>query len=342
MTKTHEMKKLKHMLLPALLLLTGCREEVRPAPDTVEVVFSISGTETRSTDASGEGRVDSWTLLLYRNGKLADAAASSPESTVIRKSLEAGGYTACAVVNPPESFHPEDYPTLQTFSEAESALGNNRPGRLAMAGIRNVSIPGAGAETQVIGVDRLVCKAVIRKISVHFDDPALAAKTFRLKALYLTNCYASSRYGNDWKQEELSLSPERWYNRMGFTSDSEVDALLSDRGIDSIITPATPYGQPHTFYCCPNPVPSRDDDRSGTWSIRPTRLVIEAEIGGKTCYYPVTLPAMQRNRTYIIEEAVIRKPGSLDPEGNEPGAVETAFGTDTDDWGPDYPVEETS
>ena len=73
-----------------------------------------------------------------------------------------------------------------------------------------------------------------------------------------------------------------------------------------------------------------------------TRLVLEAQIGEQTYYYAVTLPVSQRNQVYLIEEAVIRKPGSLDPEQDEPGAIEVTFSTSPDDWSPDYNVTETS
>ena len=69
---------------------------------------------------------------------------------------------------------------------------------------------------------------------------------------------------------------------------------------------------------------------------------LEAQIGDRTYYYPVTLPESQRNRTYLIEEAVIRTLGSLDPEKDQPGSIEVTFRTSTEDWSPAYTVTETS
>jgi hypothetical protein len=212
----------------------------------------------------------------------------------------------------------------------------------AVAGSRSVTVPVPDGSVQRIGVDRLVCKAGIRKVAVQFTDPGLAARPFRLKGIYLTNCYGKSRYGSDWTAEGILSDASAWYNRMGFHSEAGVDGLLAETGLDIPVTADRPHAQEHVFYYYPNPLPASLDTRSGTWTRRKTRLVLEAQVGDRTYYYPVTLPESQRNRTYLIEEAVIRKLGSLDPEQDEPGAIEVTFSTSPDDWSPDYPVTEIS
>ena len=326
-------------LLPGLLLLAGCQGMDKDLPERGEVSFSILGTDTRTTSTDGESNVDHWTLLLYRNGKLADVGTSDSKAS-IRRTLDAGTYTAYAVANPPSSFRPERFTTLTKLSAAESSLGDNAPGRLVMAGKRTITVPVANNRPQTISVDRLVSKVGIQKISTAFASSPLSSRTFLLKAIYLTNCYAKSRLGSDLDESGLVADASCWYNRMRFSSDGSVNALLSDRSIDTEITASVPYRQAHYYYCYPNP--AVQDSRSGDWSIRHTRLVLEAEIDGKTYYYPVTLPQMQRNKTYIVEEAIIRNLGSLDPEMDEPGSIEVVFRTDTDAWDPEYTVQENS
>ena len=203
-------------------------------------------------------------------------------------------------------------------------------------------MPDPDGREQRIDVDRLVCKAGIQKVSVQFDNPALAALPFHLKGIYLTNCYGFSRYGSDCGVADLYYVASAWYNRMGFQSDAGVDGLLAETGLDIPVSAGRPHTQEHVFYFYPNPWPEARDTRSGTWERRMTRLVLEAQIGGQTYYYSVTLPVSQRNQVYLIEEAVIRKPGSLDPEQDEPGAIEVTFSSSPDDWSPDYNVTETS
>lgn len=328
-------------LLGGLLILGGCHRAAPPGPGSVEVVFSVLGETTRATGTDGEAAVDGWALLLYRDGRLAEAGTSSSGSE-IRKTLPAGDYTAFAVVNPPASFDPAGYLSPGALAGAESALGDNAPGRLVMAGRRTVSVPVPDGSVQRIGVDRLVCKAGIRKISVQFADPGLAARPFRLKGVYLTNCYGKSRYGSDWTAENILSTASVWHNRMGFRSEAGLDALLAETGLDIPVSADRPHTQEHVFYFYPNPLPASLDTRSGTWARRRTRLVLEAQIGDRTYYYPVTLPESQRNRTYLIEEAVIRKLGSLDPEKDEPGVIDVTFSTSTDDWSPAFQVTETS
>ena len=122
-------------LLGSLLILGGCHRAAPPGPGSVEVVFSVLGEAVRATGTAGEAAVDSWTLLLYRDGRLAEAGTSSSGST-IRKTLLAGDYTAFAVVNPPASFDPARFTQPGMLAEAASALGDNAPGRLVMAGRR--------------------------------------------------------------------------------------------------------------------------------------------------------------------------------------------------------------
>ena len=335
------MKAKRTALLLSILLLAGCQRAAQPEEGGVEVIFSIFGEETRVMGTDGERAVDNWALLLYKDGSLIEAGTSDSGSA-IRKRLVAGDYTAYAVVNPPASFIPAGYPELSSLTGAESALTDNGPGRLVMAGSRTVTVPVPDGGTQRIGVDRLVCKAGIRKVSVGFTDPLLAARSFVLKGIYLTNCYGKSRIGKDWETADIGSDVTLWYNRMGYHSNGAVDAILAETGLNINVTADSPHAQEHTFYYYPNPLPETLDSRSGTWTRRQTRLVLEAEIGGRAYYYPVTLPASQRNKTYIIEEAIIRKLGSRDPEKDEPGAIDVVFRTDTEDWSPEYNVTENS
>lgn len=326
-------------LFPLLLLSAGCREAVPALAGKVEVTFSVREADTRTTGTDGERTVENWALLLFREGRLADFGTSDSEAP-IKRSLQTGDYTAFAVVNPPASFRPGAYTFLTDLEAAPSDLKDNRPGRFLMTGNKAFAVRKTEGSPESISVDRLVCKTVIRKVSTAFTDPVLASRTFVLKAIYLTNCYGRSRLGSDLAESETDADPSCWYNRMGFHSDAGVDALLADRQIHLEIRENAPCLQAHTLYCYPNPTVR--DSRSGEWSGRHTRLVLEAEIGGKTYYYPITLPVLRRNNPCVIEEAVIRKLGSTDPEKDEPGSIEVTFDTAVNGWDPEYSVHENS
>lgn len=317
-----------------------------PAAATVKVTFSIldemASTRRTNVGPEDERMAGHWVLLLYRDGKLADYGVST--SGDITREMETGDYTACAVVNAPEdAFRPESAGTLTQWESTLSDLADNALPGLVMAGRRNLRIPeGTESGAQAIPVDRLVFKSGVRKISVRMEDPSLAARPFVLKAVYLTNCPRKTRLGQDLSVADLS-GESLWANRMGIQPDPPGNGLLADTGIDAAVTATSPHTVPHFFYGYPNPVGADGDSRSrGAWSPRCTRLVIEAAVGGKTYYYPVTLPATARNRTYIAEEAVIRGLGSLDPEEEVPGAVEAVFSASVQEWAPEYAIHEQS
>ena len=337
------------LLLTAAAMGSACRTVPVPAPDErpVKVTFSIlgpdGGTRLTTDNPQQESAVLHWALLLFRDGGLVDFGTSRSAGSITRE-LVAGRYTACAVVNYPEdTFHPETVRTVQELEGTVTDLGDNALPGLVMTGQRNLLIPEeTGTGVQTIPVDRLVFKAGIRKITVRMEDPLLAARPFVLRAVYLTNCPRKSRYGSDASLPDLS-GELSWANRMGHQADPSVDRLLSDTGIDAAIPADASHPVPHFFYGYPNPVGADGDSRSrAAWSPRSTRIVIEASVGGRTCYYPVTLPATARNRTYIAEEAVIRGLGSPDPEEDIPGVIEIVFSASTEEWGPVYPINEQS
>ena len=71
-------------------------------------------------------------------------------------------------------------------------------------------------------------------------------------------------------------------------------------------------------------------------------MVIEATLGNKRYYYPVTIDGMQRNHNYIVTEAVIHGPGSLDPEQEIPGVLDVSLSITTDSWDSEYYINEAS
>jgi hypothetical protein len=42
--------------------------------------------------------------------------------------------------------------------------------------------------------------------------------------------------------------------------------------------------------------------------------VVKATLGTDVYYYPITLPALESNKSYEIEELILTRPGSDDPD----------------------------
>lgn len=315
------------VFLGGLCLLASCQGLVSPEP--VTVTFSLCKSDEGPTRADSEdSEILRWALLLFHDGRFADYGLSS-NSGPITRTLQAGSYTAYAVANYPEaSFHPESFRMPEDLTELLVDLTDNAPGAPVMFGESRMVLPGQETGSQPIAVTRLVCKATIEKISVDFTDPTLASQAFVLKSVFLTNCCGVSRYGSDLSSEEIPASQSSWYNPMGLSGDG----FPAVQGIDATITPSTPYLVPHSFLYFPNPTGTDQDTHAETWSPRCTRMVIEATIGNRICYYPITLPAIRRNQTCLVQEVVIRRAGSSNPEQEVPDAAEIVFSASVEPW----------
>ena len=322
-------------LLASALLTAACHVAAPEEPEPVRITFA-------ATDAtrSGEPDVRRWALLLFRDGKLVDYGLSD-SSAPITRTVQAAAYTAYAVANYTEGgFRPDAFRTTAGLTESAVDLADHTPDALVMCGRKDLVLPVGADGVQPIAVDRLVCRAGLRKVSVNFTDPTLAAQEFVLESIFLTNCVRMNRYGADYAQEDLTAAESSWYNRMGLTS--EAPGTLAVIGIDRVISPAKPYTVPHDFLFHPNPLTSERDTHSKAWSPRCTRMVIEARIGDRTCFYPITLPALRRNQACTIDEIIIRRAGSPDPEQEIPEAVEIVFGPSVQPWEQQYPDKDAS
>lgn len=321
------------VLLAGLLLLAGCREMEPAGLATVTFSLQEEGPAGTRAGSSGESEVRRWALLLFRDGLFADySLSSSPEP--ITRTLQTGSYTAYAVANYPEaSFHPERFREAKDLTEDTVDLFDNAFDAPVMFGRTDLDLP-EGSGFRGITVERLVCKAGVRKVSVDFADPTLAGKPFVLKGIFLSNCCRQARYGSDLSREELSRDATGWYNPMG--RNLSENRLLTASGLEISITPHAPYGVPHSFLYYPNPTDSGSDTHAAAWSPRCTRMVLEAQVGDRTCYYPVTLPPVARNRTCIADEIIIRRAGSPDPEQEVPEAIEIRFSPTVEPWEQQY------
>jgi hypothetical protein len=333
-----------------LLLMAACGKEPSQEQDTglVEVTFSVftdgEGTRTSADHAPDEIKIKRWALLLYQDGKMVNCGTTEPGNT-IKRNLQPGDYQAYAVVNYPDAgsgkFRPFSMLDLDLLAGQTTTLEDNAAFRFVMSGSKALTIAGHDGK-QILPVERLVSKTGIRKISLSPDAPALARKSFILKAIYLTNCIRSAGYLSDTDYRDLATDPSQWIHPMGYSSDADTDGLLADIGIDAEIRTGSPYMVSHYFYCYPNPIPATADTRSAQWAPRCTRMVIEAQVGDRTCYYPITLPSMKRNMTYIAEEVIIRSLGSADPEQEIPGSLEVVFSTENQEWAPLYTIDEVT
>ena len=342
--------------LGALLLLgeVSCQSvwvPLEPA-ETCELTFTLDGASTKATGivASNESRIDHWAIMIYNSANPAECyRKSSASGGSISLWVGAGkSYRAYAIVNYPlygsAYFNPNDVESEDALKYWVSDLEGNEASSLVMFGAVDLGAV-SGNTTRTISVSRLVSKVGIQKITRNFSDANQASRSFTIRKIYLTNVFRGSYLSRDYTSSEVVSDDELWYNAGGYHASGTVgalDDLTADASLSVSLSNGASYTTAHYFYAFPNTLPAGTDPRGATWSPRHTRLVIEAQIGSGTYYYPVTIPTMARNNTYVITEATIRNLGSLDPEEEVPGAIDVTFSTSTDLWEGNYSITEYS
>ena len=336
-------------LATAALILTLAACSAKHEEGTSEIHFSLlSPTKNTGVSDDNEKEISRWAVFLYNSTDpsemfISTAGGRSGIDFTVRSGIL---YKAYAVANYPEygefALDPEQFPEESALLGTMISLAHYSPSSLPMFGETSVNaVPGEMSKT--IYLTRLVSKIAVERIHADLEEERFRSLPFTLKALYLTNVWCRNSLGEDLPAND---SADLWYNAMewhGSGTNQALDNLVSDRAINALIPQGGYYDTVHSFYTMPNTVTLEQDSRSPSWSSRCTRLVIEAEIGSRTYYYPVTIPKMSRGSAYIIEEATVKKLGSLDPEEDIPGAIDVKFRISTpDSWDETYNISENS
>ena len=306
--------------------------------EKVSVEFVIGGAPTRAAGADPlEGAVDHWALYLFRasDGSREVCEVSSSSAPITKDVFNDVEYNIYAVANYPSSFLPASVTSESVLLGTASSLSDGGA-YFVMFGSAPQTVLGSDQEKS-IWVSRLACRLGVERVTVNMEDPYYASKPFVLKGIWASNVYIRSTLGADHPASTvLSSAAGAWLNRMGQPGSG------ADTGINRTIAQGGSYTTAHYFYTYPDTIPAASDSRSETWSPRCTRIVINASIGGTDYYYAVTVPAMERNNSYVIADATITRPGSLDPEVPSDGAIDVTFATDTDGWDGPVSVSEES
>ena len=279
----------------AALALGSCRRaDIDGKP--VEVNVTILGTApTRATSVTyeNESKVNNLQVYVFNDGKLEDYRDAGAAMTA-QLTATSGQRTVWALVNAPTI---QDVTTESGLKAKVSQLSDNQTDGFVMSGFVTQELKDGG--TVPVTVKRIVSRVSVKKISTDFQY-ALAEETLTVDGIYLINVAADNDYAADG-------TPSQWANKLGH-KDNAYDKYLYDKLSSTTVTNKKAYEKEHVFYPYPNP--TQDDTHDATWSPRHTMLVVEVTFQGKKGYYPVVLPVLKRNKTYVIDEMVIRhRPG---------------------------------
>lgn len=298
----------------AAALFTGCKKDIdaeRQSGSLTETRGNLEVTVSSSlTKASGTAResdeknLKSAAVYVFAEDGKIEASGTSATST-LKLQCTKGDKTVAVVVN---AGGIEAVATLAELKAKVVSLTDNSSDAFVMFGTESVNVDGNSSVT--VTVERLVSKIVINKISNRMTLTQYQSAPVTVNGIYLINVAGDiCRSG--------AYTPTLWLNKA--KNEASSNNLYFEKPSSLNIAYNGEDASAHYFYCCPNPTVS--DSSADEWCARHTRLVVEAAVGGKTCYYPVTLPELKANTVYTINELTITRPGVDKPD------MESALGS---------------
>ena len=288
----------------------SCRETAgtESAPERVSLEFSVA-VEGSSRSSVSEDAVGSLDVLVFdKFSGLQEASARSSGQESVSVSVRRGVELEYRLVANAAAGTFAGVKNLEDYASLSSPLSSNSPGAFLMAGGGN-SVFEASASVKV-SLSRMVSKVELGSVTAAFSSLLPSGTGVTLQRVFLVNVASGIPFS-------LAASSScGWLCKMGPDSSlaSPLDGFLtSQQGLSFGGT--TPLECGVTLYCCPNPVDNGVNSQTNpSWSVRNTRLVLELLVSDRTCYYPITLPAMKPNTCYKVNQAVLTGFGSSHPD----------------------------
>lgn len=311
------MKKTFLILAAAAALSSACSKETEPASGNetnrkVNLIVDIAGSnDTKATgiqgDATDEEKVNSLQIFVF-NGEVVDGYGKGSSTKSLKIGCTAGSREVYALVNVSE-----DLSTVTSLTQLLAKVSSltDAEDNFEMIG-RKSEVISSDNQSVTVNVDRFAARIKVKKITNALSSPALQAQTFTIKGIHITNVAGDINYG---KSAGYSIS--KWYNKMWHESKNNLGTITND-ALSASVGYGNSYSTAHCFYSYPN---SASFSSSTTWAPRASMLVLKIQIGSTLYNYPITLPALESNKSYEIEEIKITRPGNLD-DGKEGGTDE--------------------
>lgn len=292
----------------ACLALAACSKEVPNLghSDKVDLTIQLNGlekpfTKVTNVSSSDETAVNSVQLFVCDESGIVEAYATST-GALVNASVSTGMKNIYAVVNAPNLSRVK---TENELDLQQSSLGDNAIGSLVMSGSLLGEEITSSTSRKMITVKRIVAKVTLQSIKRQFTNDELGGKELKFRGIYLTDVVANRSYFNGGVEYN-------WYNKLQYTP-SDPNVLLHDT-VTSTLAQGGTYSTSHSFYPYPNTSSEMPKGAAaGTWSERRTMLVIDTTLDGQDNYYPVYLPELESNKTYVITSFTLTKRGSKHP-----------------------------
>lgn len=197
------------------------------------------------------------------------------------------------------------------FLAVTSSLKSENITSFTMTG--SVSVNLTASISVSIPVTRLVGRVVLASIKTNFAGTPYAGAALSNVKAYLTNVISNVCYGSG------NPSGTGILNNLGYSEADCAGCAMGNMLYDAMTSAIGDggYSGPNYFYCYENTAASEASSKF-------TRLVIQADLSGKTYYYPINInregfgysggiAGVSRNTSYVLS-VVISGPGSTNPE----------------------------
>lgn len=298
----------------------------------VSLKVSVASAATRSTATWDEDAISSLCVFVFNADGSLDGYGSASSSSLTLTCTTGAGKSIYAVTNKSITVSNEDSYTFSDLEAVTSDLSDNSADYLVMSGwVVDKEI--VASESVEVPVYRAAAKVSVAKIINSISDAAYKGETLIITGIYLVNAVVGAYPLCDSLETYDNIT---WANQTKYVSSTTYDTYLYDGMKETV---SSTYSTPHYFYCYPNPTTENSADGED-WA-EPTRLVIEATLGGDTYYYPITLTTedsesgeiygVRRNTHYHFSSITIKLRGSTSPDlpiSDE----EISFSVDVEEW----------
>ncbi len=339
------MRKLFAIAAIVAVAATACNKMDQRAPkmpavkgEATNVSFNVKGgfAPTRATEAgiTAENTVNTVDIFVFFNdggtydGQI-DAYGHFTATTGTVKATT-GARLVYAVVNSEyDQATLSAITDLATFNAKVVNLGTQKKGAAAPYTLDNFTMIGsksaslvAGDNAVTINVDRVAARVRVKKITRNMDSPARQAQAFVVTDMYISNAVIKDEYDLGYSpvaadfvnQQGVLSSPEDhalWLHRTGFGGGS------GQAIVDEHVTASSSWdcsAEANYMYTLPNSVDTDNDGTDAVFAPSTTKLIIKATLNGDVMYFAIPLGEIRANYSYDIEELVITRPGSDDPD----------------------------
>ena len=298
--------KLIFAAMTAIAMLS-CRKEIPSASpsllsEKVQLTINVDVPQTRVTtaDTPEESKVNDIQILVFRLDGALDAYKRESSSPISGISCTAGQRNIYAVVN-----FPTDLCSVKTENELRGktfAFYDEKLNGFQMIGKTTHNVSASNATVQ-ISVQRAVAKIHFNGIKTDFQDKAYKKMPFKVTKIYAINI--TEKYQVTYPSTVMAPAINKAKLNTGLAANAKTLLLYQPASPMAVTNGAAPISVDRSFYVYPN---------YSTIEYNKTRIVVEATLGSKTYYYPLTFAdKIKANTLYDIKNLIIKRPGSDNP-----------------------------